>query len=479
MPLPEPTPVFEPPEVEALNVHPDFVVVGRVDPGGHELIVDYANPRALQMFALPAEQVLGKPLRSLMTSDAEFSNKAWRKSFLSQLEARGQLELPDFTTLPESPLGRRTLRLRFASLGGGARLLVIAEDVTDRNSSDAQTSARARLRAAMDVSALFSHHINNALGSALLNAELTASQLEGRLGGELAAEVQEQLDSVIRSIRTATQVVGALAATARMESEIVQSSDLRAALKKALAQVQTGSARRVRVSMPERPCWVWGNAEQLHMILMGFLPLLRAEAQDELAVYLEVPPNEQEVRLSIAALGSGDAWLRPLLDPSSAHAGTGSDPVRLFASTQVLHAIGGRLGLPRVGRRALGVELSFRAAPGPTEPVDRPMPCLLVSPDRGVRMLLTAALAPRSVELTESVREGIVRAMRPDGGIVVFDVDRIELPLDEFLSFVKAMVPEDARLVLTTRDPAFSANTTRPVLPLPFDSAQLQALFED
>lgn len=464
-----------PHEVEALDAHPDFVVLGWIDPDEQELMVAYANPEALRMFGRTSEQVVGKSVRSLLTSDGGFVDRAWRETFFAQLRARGHLELPDFTTLPEGPVGRRTLRLRFVWPKDSARLLLVAEDVTERNSNDAQSNARARLRAAMDVSALFSHHINNALASALLNTELTASQLENQLSPELAADVSEQLQAVNDSIRTATQVVGALAATARMETEVAQSAELSSVLKKALAQVHGGaSSSRVRVSLPDAPCWVWGSADQLHMILMGFLPLLRAEAQNELSVHVEVLP-EQQVRLSIAALGSSDAWLRPLLDPSSAHAGTGSDPVRLFASTQVLHAIGGRLGLPRIGRRHLGVELIFRGAPGPTEPVVRPAPCLVVSPDRTLRMLLTAELAPRSVEFTESVRDGIVRAMRPDGGIVVCDIDRIDVPLDELLSFVKAVIPDDARLMLATRDRDLKPNTTRPVLPLPFTAAELDA----
>jgi PAS domain-containing protein len=466
-------------EADALEAHPDFVVLGRVEPDTQELIVDYANLEALRMLGRSAGEVVGKSMRSLLVSDGAFVDRASRANFFAQLRAHGRLELPDFMTLPEGPIGRRMLRLRFVWPRDGARILLVAEDVTDRNSSDAQNNARARLRSAMDVSQLFSHHINNALASALLNVELTISQLDNRLSAELGAEVFEELQAVTNSIRTATQVVGALAATTRMETEAAQSADLLAVLKSALSQTQPGPSRRLRASLPEGPCWVWGSAEQLHMILMGFLPLLRAEAQDELSVFVEILPAEQQVRLSIAALGSGDAWLRPLLDPSSAHAGTGSDPVRLFASTQVLHAIGGRLGLPRVGKRALGIELTFRAAPGAIEPAQVLAPCLLVSPDRTIRMLLAAELAPRSVEFTDSVREGIVRAMRPDGGIVVCDVDRIDVPLDELLSFIKAVVPRDARLLLASRDASVRPNTTLPVLPLPFTAAQLEAQLLD
>jgi hypothetical protein len=183
-----------------------------------------------------------------------------------------------------------------------------------------------------------------------------------------------------------------------------------------------------------------------------------------------------------AGSGSADeeAWLRPLLDPAGAYPGLGSSPVRLFASTLVLHAIGARLELPRLHGNDAAIELHFRAAPGPVTLPERPPRVLLVSRDGALFAAVTTLLSPRPVQYCDSLREGVWRIMRTGGGVVICDVDSLGVTASQALAFARAVADLGAnRVIVTSRETASLAATTGVQLAIPFSREQLLRAIDD
>lgn len=469
----------------ALRIHPDLVLLAEIDPNAHELIVCYANPAAVSLLGRPMSEIIGRPLRTLLVDEPALASPELRKAFFERMREQGTIEFPSPLAVSDGEGGRRNLRLRVRFEPGQARLIAIGEDVSQRRARDEDAIAAARLKASKALSALLSHHVNNALAATLLSVETAREALHDPAGRRGDEDVLDLLDSAAEGVSAAAQVLVALAATQILDTEAAESSDLACALR----IIVDSLAPRLQLSLfsltaaSDKPVWVWGGAEQVHAILTGVLAHAARHAPGECAVTLSRDAENVRVQVRVAqnraaaapasASLDDETWLRPLLDPAGAYPGLGSSSVRLFASTLVLDAIGGRLELPSLQGNDAAIEVCFRAAPGHVARPERPVRVLLVSQDGALRVAVTTLLAPWPVEHGDSLREGVQRIIGTDGGVVICDVDSLGVTAPQLLAFERAMADLGAnRLIVTSRKPPLEA-TTGMHLAMPFSREQL------
>jgi len=480
MPTDAPPPAGPSPELQRiLDEHPDLVLAARLTLPQTELRIFYLNRTGERTLGWSAAEVLGRPIRDLMRESQAFSTPEARKQLFEQLRTQQLLEFPGVVPVNDAHGGTRLLRLRLRWVPGEDWVLAIGEDVTERSRLEDHGKASERLRSSKDVSGLLSHHINNALTGAMLSLEwVTENALPADWDDPLDA--RQALRDAREGLATAAQALSALATTVSLDAGVRESADLLRALRQQLATACGGGGGdrlQCEVDAPEAAYWVWGASDQLAMILDGFVAAL-TESRPQ-ALRASFSREQGRVHLQLRTIGSSDAWVRPLLDPTGVHPGPAGAHVRLFASSQMLHAIGGDLGLPRSRDGVLGVELTFRAAPGQVTDAGRPAPLLMVTRNNSLRVFTAAALAPRQVEFSTQAREGIVRAMRPDGGLAICDVDELGISAEDLALFHRmASGSNNRRLWVASRHAPFGPNVDLPQLRIPFEAAELRALVD-
>jgi hypothetical protein len=461
-----------------LDEDPDVVLAARLSLPQLELRVFYVNRAGERILGRPAAQILGLPVRELMRESAAFSTPELRGQLFEQLRKHGVIEFPGVVPVNDGRGGTRLLRLRFRWVPNEDWVLAIGEDVTERSQLEDHGKASERLRSSKDVSGLLSHHINNALTGAMLNLEwVTENALPANWDDP--HDARQALREARLALSTAAQALSALATTVSLDAGVSESADLLQALREGLGNAcgRAGGAVRCETDASEAVYWVWGANEQLAVILDGFIAALTESGPQALRASFR--REEGSVHLQLRTDGGSDAWLRPLLDPTGVHPGPAGAHVRLFASSQMLHAIGGDLGLPRSSGGVLGIELTFRAAPGQVTDTGRPAPLLMVTRNNSLRVFTATALAPRQVEFSTQAREGIVRAMRPGRGLAICDVDELGISAEDLTLFHRmASGPSNRRLWIASRHAPFGPEVDLPQLHIPFEAAELRALLD-
>jgi PAS domain-containing protein len=477
--------------VDALRMHPDLVLVAELEPDAHEMIVRYANAAAVSILGRPTSEIIGRPLRTLLVDAPALASLELRKAFFARMREQGTIEFPSGLALLDGSGGRRNLRVRVRFEPGQSRLIVIGEDASARLARDENALATERLRASKELSQLLSHHVNNALAATLLSVEMAREEVRGAATDPGSSDVSGLLDSAVEGIAAAAQVLTALATTQALDAEVAESTDLA----RVLDIVIDSLAPTVQLSestpagVPRSPAWVWGGAGQLDVILSGVLAHAARHAPGDCRVRLSHEDERVIVEIRVTARAGSSAgsdsadeqaWLRPLLDPAGAYPGLGSSPVRLFASTLVLHAIGARVELPGLHGNDAAIALHFRAAPGPLTLPEPPPRVLLVSRDGALHAAVTTLLAPRPVQYCDSLRDGLWRIMRTGCGVVICDVDSLGVTASQALAFARAVADLGAnRLIMTSREPASLAATAGVQLAIPFSREQLLHAIDD
>lgn len=458
---------------KTLAIHPDLVILARLLPETSELIATYANPAATRILGRPAEEIVDRPLRTLLIDGSPFSDKGQRDQFNAQLRALGHLEFPGLAQVRDARGRRRSLRIRLHWPAESDQIVVMGEDVTERNAQGEHSGAAERLRSSIEVSGLLSHHINNALTAALLSVE--AAKMELRRS-EIAS-ARASLEQATAGMRTAAQVVAALAATARGGDDAAQSCEISGVLREVCAVYADHAALHLSLEH-DAPHFVWGTKAQVEMILGGLLPLLPGGANTSVRVVLS--RDAHEVRVELRAQAATGDLMRLLLDPTEPQPLTDTRAVRLFASVQVLRALGGQLGLPHWHNGELQVTIAFRAAPTLVEPTERLSSVLLLSRDGALRAIMSTLLPGRRLEYSESIRDGMVWLIRSDHGVVLCDVEDLEMPIEEVIALQRLVTGRPThRFILLTRSAQTGSSLGLAELRIPFDRAQIATAITD
>lgn len=459
-------------QARAIGIHPDVVILARHAPGTGELRVCYANPATHRLLGRSPEELLGKPLRTLLVDESPFSTREQREAFNAEVRRRGILEFPGLAQVRDAEGRRRRLRVRLCWPEGSDTALALAEDVTERGDVEASSGAAERLRMAIEVSGLLSHHVNNALAGALLNVDF----IQHRLRGSLDEDTAEALADARSALRAAADVVAALSVSAAVEAEVAESCDLVLALQRAVAAASGDRTPALTLEAPDSPVFVWGAGAQLEVILAGLLPVLTAGPSTR--VHASVSRSGSEVTLKLTAEAGAEGWLRALLDPAEPQPASDARSVRLFASVQVLQVVGGRLGLPSWRGEQMHVLVHLRAAPGAVHAPPRATHVLLVSGDGALRASTATLLSDCNVQHTHSIREGIAWLVRPRG-VVLCDVDELDMPLHELLALQRMATGGDTqRLILASRAAEWEAGLALPHARIPFDRGELLRLLD-
>jgi len=453
-------------EATTLDALPDVVLMATYEPSNGELIVQYANEAAERILARTRAQMVGQPIRALLSNRAPFELRPEREAFLEQVRKAGTFEVPALMAARDASGQIRRVRARFCWPAGGNMVVGIGEDVTDRAIALEQAGALERLRSARDVSGLLGHYVNDALTVALMSIEdarHAASRSQG-IGG-----VAETLAQAVEAVQSASSVLVGLSAATDVDADLEESANLEDALR----AEWDGTGQRLRMQASDLPRFVWGSTAQIRMILAGFRPLLGDEVE------ARIHGGEKEVLLQLRTSAALDDWLPLLIDPTAltySHDGGGRS-VRLFASVQVLHAVGGRLGMPSRDADGLRIELSFRAAPGKVDVAPRPSSVLLVSGDGALRAMLRTQLEPHPLFFTDDIREGIAWLMRPRAGVVICDMDQLRLTPAQLLGLQRMLAAAHSRrVILAARGRPPDDSIPLPQVTIPTDRERLLEL---
>jgi hypothetical protein len=453
-----------------VEILPDIAILARLSEDNHEWRIVFINSAAERVFG-PRAAVIGQPLRSLMADGSPFAVRSQREAFNAELRRRGELEFPGLTPVRDHLGTRRELRVRMRWQGPDDPMLILCEDVSERRAADDRSGATAGLRSAIALSGLLSHHVNNALAGALLNVAYAQVQL--RRADPPTPGAMDALTTAAAGIQSAAAAIAELA-TARVDPDVTQSCDLVQALRVIAADDEDAP---IAVEADGEPYYVWGSSAQIAIILGGILSVLRG--RDPTPVRLALVRAAHEVKVVLAASTPDDAWLRVLLDPSEPQATSDERSVGLFASVQILRALGGQLGLPSWDQRGIRLELSFRAADSASVLPESATPVLLVSKDGALRALASAVLADMPLQFAHGIREGVVWLLRPGRGIVICDMDERETPVQELVAVQRLLGGDHAhRLILAYRRPPADSASDLPQLRIPFDKRELLALID-
>lgn len=259
-------------------------------PTGHRLIT--LNPRAGQLFDLPIESALGRPLDELRLSPE------WSAVLVDTLLRwpKDNKILHEERTL-SAP--RRIIVLTLVPLApganGAARVCVLTEDITERRRFDEELAQTRKLRAVGELVGGIAHEFNNLLTPIMLKT--SELQVDRAHDGKL----QQDVNVIARAVQRAAELTRRLLTFGRKTETRSESVGLAAVVMGAFDLLRPTMDRRIvweNAVSPDLPP-LFFNATDLNQILVNLLLNARDTLEDKLAAH---PPASWSPHIRVEAL---------------------------------------------------------------------------------------------------------------------------------------------------------------------------------
>jgi two-component system CheB/CheR fusion protein len=421
---------------------------------GEDLQVQTANRAFYDWFAVSREQTQGVSLSDL-------GDDGWKASGLwsplkATLSHNHEFQTIEFEgTFPN--IGRRTVLLdaRRLARDGTALVLLAFRDITERRYAEQALQQRVAELAAADQHkneflAILAHELRNPLAP-LRNAVQILRRSPGDMG--VIAKARDLID---RQVHHMSRLVSDLLEAARAQNGQIKlqrvSLDLRSSIEHVvdlMRPVFEGKQQRLRMTLPEAPAWVQGDATRLEQVFTNLLSNANKYTHErgDIEIRLDAGLIDEAKHCAVVQVidnGEGiEAELMPRLfelfaqaDRSLAHS-QGGLGIGLSLVRTLVEMHGGQVSMRSEGRGSgstFEVRIPLTRAPLASETADASLPSLqsvarqrrvlVVEDNQDIRESSCELLSMAGFEVTgvSTGSEALEKAPAFDPNVVLLDV---------------------------------------------------------
>jgi len=206
------------------------------------LIVD-ANDRATALSGFTRDELIGAPARQFLVGEGRADDDSDAAARLNTAIADGPIVFEQEARNKNGPPRLLEVSLRAATIGGEARIVGAARDVTDQRAMAEQIRASERLGALGELAGGVAHDFNNQLTVILAHANLLEMQLSDD------PRAREALDAIIQSSSRSADLTRQLLAFARKGKTMHKPVDVAALVREVVSLLGRSIDKRIDLSI--------------------------------------------------------------------------------------------------------------------------------------------------------------------------------------------------------------------------------------
>jgi two-component system, NtrC family, sensor histidine kinase PilS len=223
------------------------------------------NPTGVEMFRVPADELIGKPVSWLLPVDATkaLSDRLAEDGALNR--ADGRARRPDGTSFPVGYSLNPLINLDGAAIG----ILLVFQDLSEIEALRESAARQDRLAVLGRLSAGLAHEIRNPLSSISGSVQLVRDSLK------LDGDDKRLLGIVLNEVERLDELVSTMLQVGKPPALQRSQQDMRTIVEGVTAMARTGPALtsgiRIDTVLPDQPVSAWVDGHQTRQVLWNLL----------------------------------------------------------------------------------------------------------------------------------------------------------------------------------------------------------------